>query len=134
MNGKELLRLTGIPIVIASLCCLAPIIVVLFGLGSVGVAVSLTSVLDGQYRWVFLLAGVLALCISLVLYFRKRGICNLTQAKKRQNEVINTVVIVSSIAAVGYVVFFYGVLPSWVNFLVFGSSLNMLFLLFTILL
>ena len=110
MRTKELLRLTGIPIFIASLCCLAPIVVVLFGLGSVAAAASLTSLLDGRYRWAFFSAGVVVLGFSLIIHFRGKGICTLAQAEKRRNEVINTILVVSFAATMGYIIFFYGVL------------------------
>ena len=110
MRAKELLRLTGVPIFIASLCCLAPIVVVLSGLGSVALAASLTNLLDGQYRWAFSLAGVAILSISFIFHFRSKGICTVAQAKKRKNEVVNTILIVSFTAIIGYIIFFYGIL------------------------
>lgn len=110
MRAKQLLRIAGIPIIIASLCCLAPIVVVLFGLGSVATAASLTTLLDGQYRGVFLLAGVATLSASLIIHFRREGICTLAQAKKRRNEVVNIVLIVTFAAVIGYIIFFYGIL------------------------
>lgn len=111
---KELLNLTGIPVFIASLCCLAPVVLVLVGLSTVSFAASLTNVLDGQYRLLFLLAGVVSLVVSLVFYFRKRGICTIDQAKRRRNEIINKVLIVFSVAAVGYILFFI-VFLGWVG-------------------
>lgn len=110
MNVKEALRLSGVPVIVASLCCLAPIVVVLFGLGSVSVATALTNVLDGQYRWVFLLAGIIVLGISLFLYFRKHGICTLDQAKRRKTEMTNAILVVVFTTVVSYIVFFYGFL------------------------
>lgn len=107
MKFKEVFNLTSIPIFIASLCCLAPIILVLFGLSTVSLAASLTDVLDGQYQWAFILLGLILLTISLVSYFRGKGICTLDQARKHQNEVINKVLLTLSLVVLGYVVFFY---------------------------
>ena len=103
---KELFDLTGAPIFIASLCCLAPIILVLFGFSSVAFAVSLTNVLDGRYRWAFILAGLVLLAASLLSYFRKKGICTLDQAKKHRNEIINKVLLALIASVIGYVIFF----------------------------
>ncbi len=106
MKIKELFNLTGLPIFIASLCCLAPIILVLFGLSTLSFAVSLTNVLDGQYNWAFILAGLTTLIISLVLYFRKKGVCTIDQAVKHRNEIINKVLLALIVSAVGYYLFF----------------------------
>jgi uncharacterized membrane protein YfcA len=110
MKFKELWNLTGLPVLIASLCCLAPVVLVILGLSTVAFATSLTQVLDGQYRWMFLALGVVLLAISLVFYFRKRGVCTLDQARKHRNEILNKVLLVFIAFIVGYVVFFYGIL------------------------
>lgn len=106
MKPKELLNLIGLPVFIASLCCLAPIILVLFGLSTLSFAISLTNVLDGQYRILFILAGLIILGGSLVLYFRKRGICTLDQAVKKRNEIVNKVILIFIAFAMGYYLFF----------------------------
>ena len=127
MKLREILTLSWLPVIIASLCCLAPIILVLFGLSSLTFAISLTNILDGQYRWAFIFAGLITLIISLVIYFRKRGVCTLDQAKKHRNEIINKVLLVLIISVVAYLLFFYVILgfvgqtlhlwwPRWILF------------------
>lgn len=106
MKPKEILDITGLPIFIASLCCLAPIVLVLLGLSTVAFAASLTNILDGQYRWAFILAGLVILIVSLIIYFRKRGVCTIDQAVKHRNEIINKVILVLTVSAVGYYLFF----------------------------
>lgn len=106
MKIKELLNLTGLPIFVASLCCLAPIILVLFGLSTLSFAISLTNILDGQYRWLFILAGLITLIVSLIFYFRKRGVCTIDQAIKHRNEIINKVLLALIVSAIGYYLFF----------------------------
>ena len=69
MNLKDFLRLGGLPIFIASLCCLTPIILVLFGISSIAFAASLTNILEGQYKFIFILAGAITLIVSLIIYF-----------------------------------------------------------------
>jgi hypothetical protein len=103
---KDFFKLTWIPVLIASLCCLAPIILVAAGISTVAFGISLTNVLDGRFRWAFQLAGVAALAVSLVIYFRKRGICTLNQLKRHRNEIINKTILVLIIGAVGYFLFF----------------------------
>ncbi len=107
MKIKEFLNLTGLPVLIASLCCIAPVVLVLFGLSTVTFAATLTNILDGQYRWIFLLVGFLSLALSLVFYFRKRGICTIDQARRRRNEIINIVSLTIITAVVGYWFFLY---------------------------
>ncbi len=107
---KENFILSAPAVFIASLCCLAPVIIVLFGLGSLTFTISLTNILDGQYRWAFVLAGLVLIGVSLVRYFRGRGVCTIDQAKRHRTEIINKVLLVLSISAVAYIIFFYGIL------------------------
>lgn len=107
---KDAFKLSAPAVLIASLCCIAPIAVVLFGLGSVSFAIALTDVLDRQYQWAFILAGIISLAISLVVYFRRHGICTIDQAKKHRTEIVNKVVIVLSASVVAYIIFLYGIL------------------------
>ena len=63
---KSILKITGIPVVIASLCCLTPVVIVLFGLGSVSLAASLADTLYGTYAWVFRIVGLVLLGLSII--------------------------------------------------------------------
>lgn len=110
LSAREVVKITGLPVVFASLCCLSPVILVLLGLSTVSVAASLADILYGQYKWVFRLLGLALLATSLVVYFRtKRGICTIDEAKKRRREIINISLIVLIVAVVGYIIFLYGV-------------------------
>lgn len=104
---KELFQITGIPVFIASLCCLAPVVLVVAGISTVAFAASLTNLLDGQYRWLFVLLGIISLATSLVLYFRKRGICTLDQALKKRNEIINKTLLSLIGGGIIYYLFFF---------------------------
>lgn len=111
MRSKEILKLVGIPVIVASLCCLTPIIIVLFGLGSVAVAGSLADSLYGDYKWIFRLLGLVLLGLSIFFYVRRqKGICTLDEAKKRRNEIINIVVISVTIGIAGYFLWLYVIL------------------------
>ena len=111
MKSKEILKLVGIPVVVASLCCLTPIIIVMFGLGSVAVAGSLADSLYGDYKWVFRLAGLVFLGLSVLLYIRRqKGICTLDEAKKRRNEILNIIAVALTVGIVGYFVWLYIIL------------------------
>jgi len=107
MNLKDIIKISSPSILLASLCCLAPIVLVLLGITTVSAAAALTNVLDGQFLWLFILIGIVTLILSLVIYFRKKGICTLDQAKREKNKIINTVLIVSIISVIGFYLFFY---------------------------
>mgnify|MGYP001595922016 CR=1 FL=1 len=105
---KSILKITGIPVVVASLCCLAPVIIVLFGLGSVSLAASLADTLYGTYAWAFRIVGLALLALSLIWYLRReKGICTIDDAKRRRNEILNIVGIVLTVGVVGYFVWLY---------------------------
>lgn len=105
---KSILKVTGIPVVVASLCCLTPVVIVLFGLGSVSLAASLADTLYGTYKWAFRIAGLALLILSLAWYLRReKGICTLDEAKKRWNEILNIVGITLAVGIVGYFLWLY---------------------------
>jgi len=109
MNTKEIFKLTWPPVLVASLCCLSPLILVLVGLSTVSFAASLADTFYGTYKWVFRIVGLILLGISLWMYFRRKGICTIDEARKRRTEIINIVSLVLIASVIGYVVFLYGV-------------------------
>ncbi len=58
---KEILKITGLPVLFASMCCLSPIIIFIFGLGSLTFVSSLADTLYGDYKWYFRLFGLVLL-------------------------------------------------------------------------
>jgi amino acid transporter len=119
MKIKELIKISAIPVVLASLCCLSPIILLLAGFGTVSFAASLTDTLYGDYKWAFRAFGLLALIIALVIYLRKeKNICTLEEAKRKKNEIINIVLLSLITGIIGYIFFLYVVvhyLGVWLN-------------------
>lgn len=116
---KDVLKLSSIPVVLASLCCLSPVILVLIGVSSVSFASSLADTLYGDYKWVFRGVGLLTLLGALWFYFtRKKGICTIDEAVKRRNEIINYVALTIIAGVLGYLFFLYVVvhyLGVWLN-------------------
>lgn len=107
---KEILKISSLPVLVASLCCLSPVIIVLAGLGTVTFASTLADTLYGEYKWYFRAFGLLLLSISLVVYLRRtKGICTIDQAVRRRNEIINIVALTLASGVVLYIVFLYGV-------------------------
>jgi amino acid transporter len=108
MKIKELLKISSLPVIIASLCCLSPVILVLFGLSTASFASSLADTLYGEYKWVFRTVGAVLLALSIVYYVRRtKGICTLDEAKKRRTEVINIAALSLVVGIVGYFFFLY---------------------------
>lgn len=111
MTLKDIFKISSVPVIIASLCCLSPIILVLLGIGTVSFASSLADTLYGDYKWIFRGVGLLALSISVFFYLRRtKGICTADEAKRKRNEVINTVAISIIAGVLGYLFFLYVVL------------------------
>ncbi len=107
-NMKEIFRLTSLPVLFASLCCLSPVILVSLGLASVSFATSLADTLYGDYKWAFRAVGLIGLTIALVVYLRRqKGVCTIDDVKKRRNEVLNIVGIALVTAVLGYLFFLY---------------------------
>lgn len=105
---KEVLKISSVPVVIASLCCLSPVIFVLLGVASVSFASSLADTLYGDYKWIFRGVGLIALLGSLYVYLtRKKGICTIDEAKRRRNEIINYVALTLIAGVLGYIFFLY---------------------------
>jgi len=108
MNLKDSFKISSLPILLASMCCLSPVILVLLGLSTVSFGTSLGETLYGDYKWYFRLAGFLALLLALLMYFRRtKGVCTIDEAKRRRNEIINTVVLTLIIGILGYIFFLY---------------------------
>lgn len=105
---KVILKISSIPVALASLCCLSPVILVLLGVSTLSFASSLADTLYGDYKWVFRGIGLLALLGATVWYLRsQKGICTLDEAKKRRNEIVNIVALSVISAVVGYIFFLY---------------------------
>ncbi len=104
----EIVKISGIPVVLASLCCLSPVILVLLGISSVSFASSLTDTLYGGYKWVFRGIGLVALLGSLAYYwYRQKGVCTLDAAKRHRNEIINSIALTLVAGVFGYLFFLY---------------------------
>jgi len=105
---NEILKISSVPVVIASLCCLSPIILVLLGISTVSFASSLSDTLYGDYKWVFRFVGLVALLFSLAYYLRRnKGICTIDDVKRRRNEILNYIALTVVIGVLGYLFFLY---------------------------
>jgi hypothetical protein len=116
---KEVLKISSAPVVLASLCCLSPIILVLIGVSTVSFASSLADTFYGDYKWLFRGVGLIALLGSLYFYLtRSKGICTIDEAKRRRNEIINYIALTLIAGIIGYIFFLYVVVHYagvWLN-------------------
>jgi len=104
----DALKISSLPVIFASLCCLSPVILVLLGLSTVSFASSLADTLYGDYKWYFRGVGLITLAVAIVYYLRgAKGICTIDEVKKRRNEIINIVAISLIASVLGYLFFLY---------------------------
>ncbi|MEE9525845.1 MAG: hypothetical protein V3V78_04540 [Candidatus Woesearchaeota archaeon] len=99
-----------VPIVafIGGLCCFTPVILVLFGLGTVAFAASLSDKLYGTYKWVFRGSALLFLAASLFWYFyKKEKVCTIDALKKKRRHIINFTLIVLIAGILAYIIWLY---------------------------
>lgn len=93
---------------VGGLCCFAPVVVVLAGIGSVSYAVSLTDLLYYEYAWAFRLAGLGFLLASFVVYlYTNEGVCSVDAAVRKRRKIVNLLGVAVILATVAYVVWLY---------------------------
>lgn len=108
LSLKDIFKISSIPVLFASLCCLSPVILVLVGVSTVSFASSLADTLYGEHKWVFRGIGLLALVVAITVYLRRtKGICTFDEAKRRRNEIINIVAMTLIGGIIGYMFFLY---------------------------
>lgn len=108
LSLKDTLKISSIPVLFASMCCLSPVILVLVGVSTVSFASSLADTLYGEYKWAFRAIGLLALIVAVSMYLRRtKGICTFDDVKRRRNEIVNIVAMTLIVGIIGYVFFLY---------------------------
>ena len=112
-SGKGILLVSALAGLVGGLCCTTPVVLVLLGLASISAANDLGNNLYGAHRWIFRGAALAFLVLALVIYFRRKGVCTLDQARRQRNVIINTS-LVALISAVGIYIFWtYVVVQYW---------------------
>ena len=97
--------------ILASMCCLPSVVLVMFGLASVSTAAALSDTLYwGPFRWWLFAATALFLGYGLYRHFKSDGICTIDDVKRERQKVVNTTLLVFTIAIVGYLIFNYVIL------------------------
>jgi hypothetical protein len=112
-DRKGVLGLSALAGLVGGLCCVTPIMLVLFGIASVSVASDFGNVLYGDYKWAFRAVALACTVAGLVIYFRSRGICTLDQARRERNRVINMALLVLVGSVAMYTFWTYVVVHYW---------------------
>ena len=113
---KSLWKWIGGSAFLASMCCFPSVVLVFFGLASVSSAAALSNDLYwgtngmGWFRPTLLTVSLILVVAGLVMYFRGEGICSLDEAKRQRKRIINTSLVVLSLALVSYIVFNFVIL------------------------
>jgi hypothetical protein len=112
LSDDEDARFLGIAVPIAAfvggLCCVTPVVTVLFGLGSVAYATSLTEVLYGEYRWAFRLAGLCVIGAAFVVHsYSSKNVCSVDAAVRRRRELLTLFALAVGLATLAYIVWLY---------------------------
>ena len=93
---------------IGGICCFAPVVVVLAGIGSVSYAVSLTDLLYYEYAWAFRLAGLAFLLGAGVVYlYTNEEVCSVDAAVHKRGKIVNLLGVALVAGTVAYVVWLY---------------------------
>jgi len=112
---KELLKITWLPVLFASMCCLSPLLLFAFWIWILSFATSLADTFYWDYKWYFRLFWLFVLAISLFFYFKKKWICTLDKIKRDRNKIINTILLSLLVWILGYMFFLYVVVHyAWV--------------------
>ena len=113
---KSLWKWIGGSAFLASMCCFPSVVLVLFGLASVSSAAALSNDLYwgtngmGWFRPALSAISLVLVVAGLVMYFRGEGICSLDEAKRQRKRIINTSIVVLSLALASYIVFNFVIL------------------------
>jgi hypothetical protein len=112
-DARGVFLISALAGLIGGLCCVTPIVLVLLGLASISAAADVGNVLYGNYRWIFRSVALAFLALALVVYFRRKGICTLDQARRARNRIINTTLVVLIFAVGIYIFWTYIAVHYW---------------------
>lgn len=82
----------------ASVCCLGPVLLVLLGLGSLGFGAIL-----GRYHWWFIAAAMAILTFAWRSYLKEAGRCRTAHCEMAQGKTTKTVLILASTVVAAFV-------------------------------
>lgn len=107
---KQTLFASAFAAIVAGLCCFSPVVIVLFGFGSVAFAGSLADTLYGEYRWYFRAAGILLIFAAFAYwYFKASRNCTLDEKRRLRQKYLNSFLISTTLFVLFYTIWLYGI-------------------------
>jgi len=76
-EDKHMLYAGGFAGVLGALCCIGPVVIVLFGLGSISTALSF-----GTYSWIFTTIALVFFGLAGFFYLRRKNCCSVKGMKQ----------------------------------------------------
>lgn len=108
-TDKETIGVGVVAAIVASLCCIGPLILIALGLGTASTALSI-----GSQKPYFLALGLLFFVISLFLFikYRRKNICEgCTTKEQERKRIINTILIAFVALVILYILLIYIITP-----------------------
>jgi mercuric ion transport protein len=88
------IRIGVLSAIVASICCIGPLILIALGLGSLGLGAIIS-----KYHGLFLSAGMLLILFSWIRYFNEKKRCNIKKCQMENKRVTLIVLIISTTIA-----------------------------------
>ncbi|NOZ81166.1 MAG: hypothetical protein GXP63_05850 [DPANN group archaeon] len=94
-EDKKLVAVGGVAGVFGALCCVGPVVIVLFGLGSVSTALSI-----GRYTWLFTTIALLFFGTATYLYLKKKNCCSRDGVRQNWKPIVVAFILLSVLLTV----------------------------------
>ena len=120
-TDKETVGIGSSAALIASLCCLGPLLLISLGLGTASTALSI-----GAQKPYFLVLGLIFFAVSMFLFikYRRKNICEGCVTKKQERKrIINVILIALATFFILYVLLIYIIVP-WLAPIVYKIFYN----------
>lgn len=108
-TDKQTFGIGGLTALIASLCCVGPLVLIMLGLGTASTALSI-----GAQKPYFLVLGLVFFAVSLFLFvkYRRKNICEGCSTKEQERKRIINIVLIAFITFITlYAILVYAVVP-----------------------
>lgn len=108
-TDKQTFSIGGLTALIASLCCIGPLVLIMLGLGTASTALSI-----GSKKPYFLVFGLIFFVVSLFMFvrYRRKNICEGCSTKEQEHKrIINTVLVAFITFIVLYALLVYAIVP-----------------------
>lgn len=84
--------------VIASICCIGPLLLILLGLGSLGIGAVI-----GKYHWYFIIAALVLIAFSWRSYLKEKKTCDLKSCKMENKRITLITLIIATLTVAIFV-------------------------------